>query len=59
MPRLIERNRTALRNLALGAYTLIAMTTLSDDDIPLITRAMEHYNAYLFATHICTQRKRG
>jgi hypothetical protein len=27
-----------------------AMTTLSDDDILLVTRALEHYNAYLLAT---------
>jgi len=26
------------------------MITLSDDDIPLVTRALEHYNAYLLAT---------
>jgi hypothetical protein len=26
------------------------LPTLSEDDIPLITRALEHYNAYLLAT---------
>jgi hypothetical protein len=26
------------------------MTTLSDDDVLLITKALEHYNAYLLAT---------
>ena len=31
-------------------YTQIAMTSLSEDDILLVTRALEHYNAYLLAT---------
>ena len=26
------------------------MATLSDEDIPLVTRALEHYHAYLIAT---------